>query len=164
MNWGNLGGNALFALAIVVLVYLVFFFRVQRRPERTRTDIVRDLLSEVRLNQAMAEYFRRQPEMKMFEASCWEVNKARLSFLDQSVRDNLSEAFAAVEDYNLEIKAARKQKSNSLPAKIKVDKVAESLDKARQGLEDWLQFNFGAQGPPPKLPSVTDGLFGGKND
>ncbi len=164
MNWGALADNLLFVLLLLGVGFLIFFFRLGRHPERTRAEIARNLRTEVILNQAMAEFFKRVRKPRMFEVACWQMNKTRLGFLPKSLQGSLSETFTLAEEYNRQIRAARKQKSAGPLAKVDTDKLKEPLEKARKGLEEWLQINVGTIEQPLKYPSFFDSLFGGRGD
>lgn len=164
MNLGGVGGNIVIVLLAVAAGIVIFFFRWGRRPERTRVEIARNLVMEVRLNLAMATVFHQLAKPRQFEMACWQVNKTRLGFLNKSVQTALSEAFIMAEDYNRRIKLARKQKNKDLLAGIDSDKLKELLAKSRQGLEQWLVLNTGSKEPPPKYPGITDMLFGSRDE
>ncbi len=160
MNFGTIGENAPLIVVIIVLILLQFFFWRRRKPEATREEITRSLLSEVRLNQALGETFRLRQKPKKFEAASWQINKTRLDFLSQSLQVALSDAFGMVEDFNRQIDVAKKHKSPSYVASLDVDKIKEPLAKSKQGLEEWLLAKTGGKEPPPKYPGLLDGLFG----
>ena len=154
-------GAPLIILAIIGLLLLQLFFR-KPKPERLRQEIVQSLLSEVRLNRAMIESFHRRQKATKLEIVSWRRNKAKLDFLKQSLQSALSNAFDMADDFNQQVEVAKKHKSASFLADISIDKLREPLDKSKQGLEEWLLVNIGTTEPPPKYPSILDGLFGGR--
>jgi len=162
MDFGDISGNFPIIVMIVVFVLLQYFLKRRRKPEITHQEIARSLLSEVRLNQALAENFHLREKPKKFEAVSWQMNKTKLDFLDESLQVALSNAFMMVEDSNRQIDAAKKYKSASYMVGIDVGKMREPLTKSQQGLEEWLQSATGTKDPTPKYPGVFDTLFGGR--
>jgi hypothetical protein len=161
MDWGNLGGNIIFIIAVLAIVVLFSLFR-RRSPERDRPEIVRRLLSEVRINEALIEIFHRQPKPRRFETATWQLNKKKLDFFEQSLQVDLTSAFTLAEDFNQQLKAAKKAKSTDFKLNFDFEKMREPLVKSKKGLEDWLVAHFGGKEPPPKYPGITDVLFGGR--
>ncbi len=155
------GGNLLLILAVMGLILLVFFLRKGYRPERTRPEVVQNLLTEVRLNLALVGVFHLQQKPKKFELNSWQRNKTRVNFLAPSLQHALSEGFGMAEDFNRQIDVAKKSKSASHTVNIDVDKLKEPLTKSKLGLEEWLLINIGAKQLPPKYPGIIDSLFGG---
>ena len=66
-----------------------------------------------------------------------------------------------IEDFNEQIKIARREKSNSYMS-IDIAKLKEPLDKSREGLEDWLEETTGHRELPIQYPSPFGWLFGGR--
>ncbi len=160
MDFGDIAEKVPFIVIAIVFILLQFFLRRRRKPEMMRQEIVESLLSEVRLNQALAETFSLRQKPKKFETVSWQRCKTGLDFLDQSLQAILSDAFGMAEDFNQQIEAAKKYKSASYMVNVNVDKLKEPLTKSRQGLEQWLLSTVGAKEPPPKNPGLFDGLFG----
>ena len=154
-------GNVIIIVAILAIVLLQFVLR-RRKPETMHGQIAQNLLMEVRLNQALAGSFHLRQKPKKFEVTIWQRNKTKLDFLSQSLQVVLSDTFMMAEDFNRQIEAARKYKSNSYIVNISIDKLKEPLDKSKEGLEEWLLANVGRKEPPPKYPSLFDSLFGGR--
>ena len=162
MDFGDLGGNLPFIAIVVGLILLQFFLMRRRKPKTTQQEIVQSLLSEVRVNQALAEIFHHLQKPKKFEATGWQRSKSKLDFLDQSLQVVLSDAFMMVEDFNQQIGAAKKYKSASYMVNVNVDKLKGLLIKSREGLEEWLLANIGTKDPTPKSPGLFDIWFGGR--
>ena len=154
-------GNVIIIVAILAIVLLQFVLR-RRKPETMHGQIAQNRLMEVRLNQALAGSFHLRQKPKKFEVTIWQRNKTKLDFLSQSLQVVLSDTFMMAEDFNRQIEAARKYKSNSYIVNISIDKLKEPLDKSKEGLEEWLLANVGRKEPPPKYPSLFDSLFGGR--
>ncbi len=151
MDFGTIWENAPLIGVIIVFVLLQFFLR-KPKPAAKQQEIVEDLLSEVKLNWALAETFHLRQKPKKFEVTRWQMNKDKLDFLKPSLQSALSDAFGIAEDVNQRVKDAKKYKSASYLAGINTDKLKEPLTKSRQGLEEWLLMNVGTINPPPKLP------------
>ena len=161
MDFGALGENIPIILAIIGFILLQFFLK-KRKPATTHREIAQSLLTEVKLNQALAESYHLRQKPKKFETVSWQRSKNKLDFLSQSLQVVLSDAFTAVEDFNRQIEAAKRYKSASYMVNMSVDKVKQPLDKSRQGLEEWLLRNAGTKEPPTKFPGVFDSFFGGR--
>ena len=160
MDFGAILDNLPIILAVLVLLLLQFFFW-RPKPERTHQEIAHSLLSEVKLNQALAEIFGLREKPKKFEMTSWQRNKTRLDFLDESLQASLSDSFGMVEDFNRQIESAKKHKSLGYMAGLNVDKLKQPLAKSKQGLEDWFLASTGRKEPPLKYPGIFDTLFGG---
>ncbi len=158
---GNLGENVIFIIAILAILVLFSLFR-RRSPNRDRPEVVRGLLSEVRINEVLIETFHQRPKPKRFETSTWQLNKKKLDFLEKSLQVDLNNAFTLAEDFNRQLKAAKKAKSADFKFNLDHEKMKEPLAKSKKGLEDWLLAHFGGREPPPKYPTITDYLFGGR--
>ena len=137
MDW-DIGENLPFILSIIVVVVLQFIFiRRRRKPETTHPEIVQSLLSEIKLNHALAELFEAGQKLKKFEAVSWQRNKGKLDFLDQSIQVTLSDAYMMIEDFNQQIIASKKYRSSGYMASIDMEKLKVLLTKGREGLEEW---------------------------
>jgi len=161
MDLGTILENAPIIGAVIVLILLQFFLR-KRKPETTQQEIVQNLLSEVKLNWALAETFHLHQKPKKLEIVSWQRNKNKLDFLKQSLQGALSDAFGMAEDFNQRVGAAKKFKSGSYLVGIDIEKLKEPLAKSKQGLEEWLMINVGTKDDSPKYPGLLDGLFGEK--
>ncbi len=144
MDLSEIGPNVLIILAIVALLGLNIFFK-RRRGERTPAEVALSLLSELNLNQKLAEDFQFHLGVKKFKTASWKRNKTKLDFLDQSLQTTLADAFSMAERFNQDIDAAKKHKSATYLSGINVGKLKEPLAKSKQGLEEWLQANMGTQ-------------------
>ncbi len=162
MEFGDIEKNLPIIVMVVVLIFLQFFLRRRRKPEGTQREIAQGLLSEVRMNLSLTEAFRLRSRAKKFEIASWQRNKTKLDFLDQSLQTVLSNAFMKVEDFNLQIEAAKKYKSTSYMVNIDVDKLTAPLTKSKEGLEEWLLSKTGTKEPPTQYPGMFDALFGSR--
>lgn len=155
MNYGVLA----VVLSLVLIIALFSFLRgrggVMQRPE-----VVQFLLFDVKMNQALVEAFYIQEKPRRFEKSNWDINKKKIGFLDESLKETLNMTFGMVEDLNQDIKLAKKNKTSH--QSINVAKLVEPLDTCRKGLEDWMMENIGTTELPTKYPSIWDTLFTGR--
>ncbi len=156
----NIADNLPLVFIVLAIVAFLFFFRKGQRPERTRAEIIYNLLSEVKLDQAMVETFALREKLKKFEVVSWQRNKTRLSFVGDTLRGNLSKAFGSAEELNRQMDAAKKSKETDARSKIDVAVLREPLAKSRDGLEEWLLIHTGRKEPPIKYPTIMDDLFG----
>ena len=162
MDIGDIGGNLPIIIAIVVLIFFQFFLRRGRKPQGTQSEIVRGLLSEVRLNLAIADITQLHWRTRRFEVTSWQRSKTKLDFLEQPLQSALSDAYTMAEDFNQQIAAAKKYKSTSYMVSVDVEKLKGPLTRSKEGLEAWLPDNARTKEPPTKYPSVLDDFFGGR--
>ena len=145
-------------LSIVVIVVLFSFFRghggVKHRPE-----VVQFVLFDVKLNQVLVDTFHKREKPRRLEKTNWEINKSKIGFLGESLKETLKLTFDMVEEVNQELKQAKKNKSLSYQD-INVSKLKEPLAKCREGLEGWLMDTIGTTEVSPRYPSITGFLFG----
>jgi len=147
----------LITLGIVILL----FYMLRRRGGnvRQRPELVQSLIYEVRLNQALVETYYVREKLRRFETTHWQLNKDRLDFLGESLQKTLSEVFGRVEDFNQQIKTAKKAKMLE-NLNLDVNKLKEPLAESKKGLEDWLEENTGHRELPPRYPTLLGSLFG----
>ena len=143
MDNGGLGdiGRNLIILVPMILLVLFNIFRKRRRGERTQSEIVISLLSEIGLNQQIVEVFLQRGGARKLKIGSWQRNKDKLEFFDQKLQECLAKTFNMVEEFNRATDAARKFKSSSYLVGIPMDKLKESLTLCRQGIEEWLRLN-----------------------
>lgn len=154
MDFGALG----VVLTIVVVVVLFSFLR-GRGGVRHRPEVIQFLLYDIKLNQALVEAFHQREKPRRFEKTNWEINKSKIGFLSESLKDTLRMTFDMVEEINQDIKLVKKNKSGDYKG-INVTKLKEPLAKCREGLEGWLMDAIGTTEVPPRYPSLTGFLFG----
>ncbi len=151
-------GALVLVLSIVVVVVLFSFLRgkggVRRQPE-----VVQFLLFDVKMDQALVDAFYDRKKIRSFERTNWEINKSKISFLSESLKDTLRATFALVEELNEEIKAVKKDKTRDR-REVDVTKLTEPLAKCREGLEGWLIDTIGTTEVPIRYPSISGFLFG----
>ena len=104
-----------------------------------------------------AVYKREKP--RKFERSNWEINKSKIGFLGEDLKETLRLTFGMVEEFNREIKLIKKNKALS-HQDMDISKLAEPLAKCREGLEDWLMETLGTTEVATRYPSLTGFLFG----
>lgn len=147
-------------IAVVLgLILFQFLFRQRQRPEMRQREIVQNLLSEVKLNEALLEVLNLQRKLPKFILTGWKMSKNRLDFLSKDLQTSLSEAFAMAEDINRQIDDIKRGKPGGYSASIDISKLREPLTKSRQGLEEWLLIHVGSK-EPPESSSLFDRMFG----
>ena len=139
-DFGDIGRNLIILIPLILLILFNIFFR-RRRGEKTQSEIVISLLSEIGLNQQIVEVFLQGGGSRKLKIGSWQRNKGKLEFFDQKLQECLAKTFSMAEEFNRAIDAARKFKSSSYLIGIPVDKLKESLTLCRQGIEEWLQSN-----------------------
>ena len=150
-------------LAVVlslVLVVALFSFIRGRGGVTQRPETVQLVLYDVKINQALVEVFHIQEKPRKFEKSNWDINKRKIGFLDESLKETLNMAFGMVEEINQDIKLAKKNKTSY--QSIDVSRLADPLATCRKGLEDWMMENVGTTELPIKYPSIWDTFFGSR--
>ena len=150
-------------LAVVlslVLVITLFSFLRSRGGATQRPEVAQFVLYDVKMNQSLVTAFHLQEKPRRFEKSNWEINKNKIGFLDESLKETLKMTFGMVEDLNQDIKLAKKNKTSY--QSINVSQLIEPLVTCRKGLEDWMMENLGTTELPNKYPSIWDTLFYGR--
>ncbi len=160
MDFKDIGANLPFIIGAIALVAIQYFLRKRRGPEANQQEIVQNLLGEVRLDIRLAEIFSFQYQAKQFLTTTWQLNKNKLDFLDPRLQESVNNAFEMAEDFNQQIAAAKKHKSNAYMASIHMDKLKAALTTCQQGLEQWLLLKVGSKNPPLKEQSMFDNLMG----
>jgi Sec-independent protein translocase protein TatA len=147
-------------IILIIGIVLILFSLVRRRGGAAKyPEVVQALLYDVKLDQALAEHFLEITKLRRFENVNWLMNKDKIGFLGESLKDMLRETFKLVEEFNQQIKEAQKAKSDSYKT-IDLTRFKELLDKCRQELEDWMVQKTGQKELPPKYPTLWGSLFG----
>ncbi|MFY9815004.1 MAG: hypothetical protein WBQ62_01325 [Dehalococcoidales bacterium] len=146
-------------IAIIIIIIILFSLSRRRGGVAKYPEIVQSLLFDVRINLALAKFFPELKKPRNFENTNWMMNKDKIGFLGESLKLMLRETFAMAEEYNKQIKAAKKAKSDSYK-NIDLTRFKELLEKCRQELEDWMIQTTGSKDLPPKYPTLMGSLFG----
>jgi hypothetical protein len=147
-------------LIVTLLVILILFTLLRPRGgPRKYPEIVQFLIYDVKINLALVETFKQRVKPRLFEHNNWEINKKKISFLTETQKDLLRQAFTMVDDLNVEIRAAKKSKSDSYK-NLDLTKFKELLEKCLKELEDWMVTNTGQKDLPLKYPSIWNIFFG----
>lgn len=139
-DWSEIG--QILAYVIPVLIFIIFniFLRKQQEQKR-RLVVVKGLIAEIDKNLKLLEAFLLQWQYQKFKTGHWQRNKNKLDYIDQGLRTTLADTYGIAEGFNKEIELAKRQKSLSYLAGIKMDRLREPLAKSRQGLEEWYALN-----------------------
>jgi len=155
MNGEGFPGNII--LVVVMLLFMLSSIFLRRRSmEKTELGKIIAMLSEINHNLKIIDAFSFNLGVKKFKTGSWTRNQAKLDFLDERLRTNLTRAFGRTEEFNQNIDAAKKHKSSSYLASIETDKLKEALTKSQQELGEWFNENKDKQELLPK----KRGLFG----
>lgn len=147
---------AIISLAIIMILVSL----VRRRGGAAKyPEIVQALLYDVRFNLGLSMHFLELKKPRRFENMNWLMNKDRIGFLGEQLQLMLKEAFGLVEEYNKQIKAAKKDKSDSYKT-IDLTSFKELLGKCRQELEDWMIQKTGSKDLQPKYPTLMGFFLG----
>ena len=153
-------GTGSWVLIAIIGIVLIFFSLIRRRGGAAKyPEVVQALLFDIKLNQAMAQRFQEIVKPRRFENVNWQMNKDKIGFLGEELKEMLREVFAKVEEYNKLIKEAQKARSDSYKS-IDLTRFKELLDKCRQELEDWMVQKTGQKELPPKYPTLMGTFFG----
>jgi len=148
VDWSNWQDIGLLVLLVALFIGSIFFRK--RRGETAPMVIAMGLYRDVDKNQKLVEAFSFRLKIKKFKTKTWQKHKNRVDFLGEELRAALTDAFELAEDFNQQIDAAKKKGSSSYLSTIQVDKLGEPLARCRQGLEKWIQDNWGNRGLYPK--------------
>ena len=150
-SWQNIG---LIALVIIFFIFSLFFRK--RKGSDAPMIIAMTLLRDVDKNQKLVQAFHFNWKTKKFKTKNWKLYSNKLGFLSEELGKYLSATFMMAEDFNERIEEAKRHKSSSYLATIQVDRLSVPLAKSREGLEQWVEENWGNQELYPK----RRGLFG----
>ena len=137
---GDLGRNLIILVPLILLIVFNIFFR-RRRSEKTEPEIAIGLLSEVAINQQIADAVLQKSQVKKLRIGSWQRNRDKLGFLGQKLQEDIARTFSMAEEFNRAVDATRKFKSSSYLEGISVDKLKDGLAHSRQGLEKWFESN-----------------------
>jgi hypothetical protein len=144
VDLSEIGKILSYLLPVIILLVVNIFFRKQQEQKR-RLTVVRSLLSEIDYNQKLMEAFSFQWQAKKFKTATWKRNKNKMDYIDHGLHTTLAGAYEIAEEFNSEIDTAKKHKSVSYLAGIRVDKLRKPLAQSKDGLEEWFQTNKGKE-------------------
>ncbi len=151
--------GALAVVLTIIVVVMMFSFLRGRGGVRHRPEVVQFVLFDVKLNQALVDTFYEREKPRRFERTNWEINKSKISFLSDELRETLRMTFGMVEELNQDLKVIKKDKSRG-HKELNVTKLKEPLAKCREGLEGWLMDAIGTTEVAPRYPTLMGTLFG----
>jgi hypothetical protein len=146
-DWEDIGKILAYLVPVAVFVIFNIFLRKQQEQKR-RVGVVKSLIAEIDQNQKLMEAFLLHWQFKKFKTSHWNRNKNKLDYIDRSLHAKLASTYEIAEDFNKEIEMAKKQKSVSYLAGVRVDRLRDPLAESRQGLEEWHALNKDRKKPP----------------
>jgi len=146
-DWEEIGKILSYLIPVAIFIVFNVLFRKQQEQKR-RLGVVKSLLSEIDHNQKLMEAFLLRWQYKKFKTGNWKRNKDKMDYIDQGLRTTLAGAYEIAEGFNREIEVAKRQKSVSYLAAIRVDRLRDPLAKGRQGLEEWYELNKDRKKPP----------------
>ena len=150
MDFEDIGKFLTYLIPIIIIVLTNVVFK-KHKQQQTKLKVVRSLLSEIDFDQKLIEAFSLQWQTRKFKTGTWKRNKDKMDYIDPGLRYVLADAFEIAEEFNREIDAAKKHKSTSYLAGIRVERLTEPLARSKQGLEEWLELNQSKK----KLPAKT---------
>jgi hypothetical protein len=154
MNFGS------WILVITLLVVLVLFTLLRPRSNpRKYPEVVQSLLYDIKLNLVLVETFIQRVKPRLFEHNNWEINKTKIGFLSETQKTLLKETFAITDELNINIKEAKKNKTDSYKS-LDLTKYKDLLQKCQKELEDWMVTNTGQKELPVRYPSMWNIFMG----
>jgi len=131
VDWDDLAdvGKILTYLVPAIIIILTNVVFRKQRQKKARVTMVRSLLSEIEYNQKLMEAFSLGWQTKKFKTGTWIRNKTKIDYIDPGLRYTLDDANAIADEFNREIDAAKKHKSMSYLAGIRVDRLKGPLAK-----------------------------------
>jgi len=151
-------GAIVFVISLAVVLLLFSLLRRRGGPGKY-PEIIQYILYDIKLNQVLVETFTKREKPKTFETTNWMMNKTRIGFLSESQKQLLKDTFAHIDELNVAIKAAKREKSDSFRG-LDVSKLKSLLDQCIQELEGWMMEKVGTKELPPKYPSLSGFFFG----
>ena len=151
-------GTILIILALIVIIILFSLFRRRGGPSKF-PETVQALLWDIKINEVLANSIQIRPRPTLFENVNWKLYKSRIGFLGEEIKKDLLDTFALTEELNVQIRAAKKAKSDSYKS-MDMTKYKELLVKTREELENWMVKETGSKELPPKYPSLSNIFFG----
>ena len=152
-------GALVLIVSVIVILVLFSLLRGGGGSIRRRPEVVRFLLFDVKINQALVDSFHQRDKPKRFEKTNWEINKRKIAFLGEDLTETLRTTFDMVEGFNSQIKQMKKSGALS-HQDMDVSSLVEPLKKCREGLESWLMDTLGTLDVPIRYPSLSGFLFG----
>jgi LPXTG-motif cell wall-anchored protein len=153
------GSSILILVAVLVIVLILFSLTRKRNAAAKYPEIVQSLLYDIRFNQGLAEHLPELKKPHRFENSNWMLNKEKIGFLGETLKEKLKENFGLVEEFNKQIKEAKKARSDSYKT-IDLTRLKQLLGECRAELEDWMVEKTGSKDLPPKYPTISGMFFG----
>jgi len=129
-------------IPIIIIIVLMFVMRRRRPAEKTESEIVGSLFSDVSENMRLMEGFSYRGRPKKFRIDSWKRNSEKIGFLPETLQETLSRAFSLVEDFNQSIDAAKKQRADIYLTGVDAHKLEAPLTKSKEGLEEWIRANM----------------------
>ncbi len=161
MDFETIIRNGPFILFLLALLALQVWLGRKGKLEKTRPEVVVNLLTEVKLNQQIVKVIEQLPKPRKFETNAWSRNKNRITFLGEELDNSLEKSFGKAIEINKQITAYHKAKKTGQHVEIRLDGIAEFLAESREGLEQWMLKNTGSREPKRKYPGMFDGWLGG---
>ena len=156
MDFGDMGQSVGLIVLVIVIFIASIFLKKRKGDSAAPMIIAMTLLRDVDKNQKLVQAFHFNWKTKKFKTENWKKYNSNIGFISEELSKHLSAAFMISEDFNERIAEAKKHKSSSYLATIQVDRLSVPLAKSREGLEQWVEENWGNSALYPK----RRGLFG----
>jgi hypothetical protein len=145
-------GSWILIISLFIILLLFTLLRPRSNP-RKYPEIIQSLIYDIKLNLVLVETFLQRIKPRIFEHNNWEINKTKIGFLTETQKTLLKETFTLTDELNVQIRAAKKAKSDSYKS-LDLTNYKELLEKSLKELEDWMVTNTGHKELPLKYPSL----------
>ena len=144
--FGGEGNQWTIIIPLIALIAVSFIMR-RRKSEKNPQEMVTSIILDLNMNQKIMDEFDYQKRPKKLKTGAWGRNEAKISFLGESLRSDLSKFFRMAEDFNQQVDSAKRLGSTIHLSGISVERMTEPLSKSREGLSEWLKVNMEQAGP-----------------
>jgi len=149
----------IFLLVTLGVILLLFSLLRRRGGPKKYPEVVQYLLWDIKLNQALVSTFKTREKVRYFEQNGWLLNKTKIGFLSETVKDMLKEVFTLVAEYNTVIRTSKKNKDANY-RNLDLNHFQELLEKCRKELEDWMVKTTGSTEYQQKAPGISSFFLG----
>jgi hypothetical protein len=102
--------NLVFLIVSGLVILFIFSLLRRRGGPKKYPEVVQYILWDIKLNQVLADSFQTREKVKYFEQNGWLLNKMKIGFLSETIKDLLKETFTLTAEYNQIIRTSKKNK------------------------------------------------------
>jgi hypothetical protein len=143
---GDWSSYLIFAVVIILLIWLYSRTRRKSRPDSNKTHSVISIISLIDENSKIYQkHLADKQSTKKFKTIEWGFYKDRLDYINPESVASLNTAFAKMAELNEKIEIALKTKDTAVLQNLSFDELQEPLSKGRQGMVLWLKDDINSQ-------------------